>query len=100
MSFVLKTSQEIAKETALKVKALRLEKNLSQQGLADRAGVNISSLRRFERTGLIAFDSLLKIANAMGRLDNFENVFSASSKPKTLFVEEKAPKTRKRGTRK
>ncbi len=100
MTFVLKTPHEIQMEIAQRIKALRLEQNLSQQGLCDRSDVTLASLRRFERTGLIAFDSLLRLANALGRLDDFEKLFVSAQKPETLFREEVALKVRKRGTRK
>ena len=100
MMFILKTPHEIQTEIAQRIKALRLEQNLSQQGLCGRSDVTLSSLRRFERTGLISFDSLLRLANALGRLDDFENLFVSDQKPDTLFKEEVVSKVRKRGTRK
>lgn len=100
MTFVLKTPYEVRTEIAQRIKALRLEQNLSQQGLCDRSDVTLASLRRFERTGLIAFDSLLRLANALGRLDDFEDLFASDRKPGTLFKEEVVSKVRKRGTRK
>ena len=100
MMFILKTPHEIQTEIAQRIKALRLEQNLSQQGLCDRSDVTLASLRRFERTGLISFDSLLRLANALGRLGDFENLFVSDQKPDTLFKEEVVSKVRKRGTRK
>ncbi len=100
MMFILKTPHEVQTEIAQRIKALRLEQNLSQQGLCERSDVTLASLRRFERTGLIAFDSLLRLANALGRLGDFENLFVYDQKPDTLFRKEAASKVRKRGTRK
>ena len=77
-----------------------MKQKLSQHGLCDRSDVTLASLRRFERTGLIAFDALLRLANALGRLDDFENLFVSDQKPDTLFKEEVVFKVRKRGTRK
>lgn len=48
--------------------------NLSQAGLAKRSGVTLGSLKRFETTGLIAFDSLLKLALVLDCLGDFDNV--------------------------
>lgn len=48
--------------------------NLSQEGLAKRSGVTLGSLKRFERTGLIAFDSLLKLALVLDCLGDFDRV--------------------------
>lgn len=48
--------------------------NLSQEGLAKRSGVSLGSLKRFERTGLIAFDSLLKLAMVLDCLGDFDKI--------------------------
>ncbi len=48
--------------------------NFSQEGLAKRAGVSWSSLKRFEYTGLVSLDSLLRLALVLGCLDDFEQV--------------------------
>lgn len=71
-------------EIAHRIKLLRLEQNLTQQGLCDRSDVTLPSLRRFERTGLIAFDSLLRLVNALGDLMNLKTCLF-KSKSRTLF---------------
>jgi transcriptional regulator with XRE-family HTH domain len=55
-------------------KAHRLALNLTQEGLAARSGVSWSSLKRFEHTGLIALDSLLKLALVLGCLGDFDGL--------------------------
>lgn len=55
-------------------KARRLALDLTQAGLAKRAGVTLGSLKRFETTGLIAFDSLLKLALVLECLDDFDGI--------------------------
>ena len=57
--------------------------NLSQAGLAKRSGVNLYSLRRFETTGLIAFDSLLKLALVLECLDDFDAIAAAAGPDRT-----------------
>jgi transcriptional regulator with XRE-family HTH domain len=52
----------------------RLAANLSKEGLAKRSGVTLGSLKRFEATGLIAFDSLLKLALVLDCLGDFEKI--------------------------
>lgn len=100
LMFILKTPHEMQLEIAQRVKALRLEQNLTQQGLCDRSNVTLASLRRFEKTGLVAFDSLLRIAAALGRLDDFDKLLNTSQKPATLFGREQEPKQRRRGRKK
>jgi hypothetical protein len=76
--------------------------DLSQEGLAERSGVGWSSLKRFERTGLIAFDSLLRLALVLDCLQDFDQIcadrgreFAAKSLDEILAT----PKTRRKGRR-
>ena len=62
-------------DVARRVRHLRLERELTQKGLALRAGMSLSSLRRFERTGEIAFSSLIRIGFVLNAIDSFENLF-------------------------
>ena len=70
----LKVPRDVQKELAGRFKARRLALNLTQEGLAARSGVSWSSLKRFEHTGLIAFDALLKLAMVLDCLDDFDRV--------------------------
>jgi transcriptional regulator with XRE-family HTH domain len=74
LSIELKTPSDVQRELAGRFKARRLSLNLSQEGLAERAGVSWSSLKRFEHTGLIALQSLLKLALVLGCLEDFDRV--------------------------
>ncbi len=74
MSITEGTPQDTLREIAARFKARRLAMNLTQEGLANRSGVNWNSLKRFERTGLIAFDSLLKLALVLRCLGDFERI--------------------------
>lgn len=60
---------------ATRLRARRLEHNLTQAALAERAGVSLASLKRFERTGEIAFLSLLKLAQVLDALQKFDDLF-------------------------
>jgi len=48
------------------VKSRRLERKLSQQALADLAGMNIETVNRIEHDQNCGIDSLYDIANALG----------------------------------
>lgn len=97
MSLSLKTPWEVSVEIAGRLKAKRLARNLTQQGLAARAGMSIGSLKRFEKTGQISFASLLNIALVLDCLDECYSLFKENEKPASLFKEEPKKKTRKRG---
>ncbi|MDE0309848.1 MAG: helix-turn-helix domain-containing protein [Acidiferrobacterales bacterium] len=51
------------------VVAKRLEQELTQKGLAQRSGVNLHTLRKFEQGGSISLKSFLKLLTILGGLD-------------------------------
>jgi transcriptional regulator with XRE-family HTH domain len=67
-----------------KVKALRKQRKYSAQELARRSGVSYGSVKRFESTGEISFESLLKIAYVFNRLEDFENVLAVQEDPERI----------------
>jgi transcriptional regulator with XRE-family HTH domain len=101
MSFFLRTVQEVQRGIAERFKARRLARNLTQKELAARSGVTVSSLKRFEREGLIALDSLLSLALALDCLDDFDKL-AAKSQPiptaQSLDDLLAAPTSRRRAT--
>lgn len=70
------TEQSVLSGITERVKLRRKECKLTQQGLAKRSGVSYASIRRFESTGEISFTSLLKIADALNALADFNMLFS------------------------
>jgi transcriptional regulator with XRE-family HTH domain len=90
-----KLPTDLLQETALKHRELRKQLKLSQAQLAERSGVSLGSLKRFEQTGKISFESLLKLAHVVDRLSDFEKLFSPKddlAKIEKLFSD----KTRRR----
>lgn len=67
---------EIQKEIARKEKERRKDKGLTQEELARRAGLSLSSLRRFEQTGEISFASLVKIGSVLDDEKAFLDLFA------------------------
>lgn len=94
----MKSPNRMTQEIAKRAKQRRLELNLSQKTLSERSGVSYGSLRKFEQTGQIAFESLLKIALVLNALDEFDAIFSTQVEkfPSTLD-ELLQDNTRKRG---
>jgi len=72
---IVKVPSDILKFTAQNVAILRKELNLTQLDLSEKSGVSYGSIKRFERFGKISFESLLKIAEALDRLHEFESLF-------------------------
>ena len=51
------------------LKTARLKQNITQQSLADAAGVSLSSLKKIEKGEIGSFDSLLRVLRTLGKLD-------------------------------
>ena len=96
----LKTPKDVQKELAGRFRARRLSQNLTQEGLSARSGVTWSSLKRFERTGLISLDGLLKLAMVLNCLGDFDRVCvddGRSLASKSLDELLAQPKSRRKG---
>lgn len=76
MSFDILTPNDVAKQIAARVKARRLELNLTQEGMAARAGLKFATYRRFEQTGEISLKGLLQIGFALNILSEFDALFA------------------------
>ena len=94
---MLLAPHELVREIALRVRSLRLESGWTQRDFAARAGVSFATYQLFERTGQISFERLYRIAIALHRRDEFEELF----KPRPIKdIDELIPKpVRKRGKR-
>jgi len=96
--FSLQTPEQVSKTLAARAKALRLAKGWKQSTLAKRSGVSLASLRRFEESGRVSLQSLLELAFALNRLDDFDTLLQPprASSLAELEADEKRP-VRKRG---
>lgn len=96
--FSLQTPEQVSRTLADRLKALRLARGWKQATLAQRSGVSLASLRRFEESGRVSLQHLLALAFALNRLDDFDAVFQGprASSIAELEAAEKRP-TRKRG---
>lgn len=61
-------------DIAARHKVLRKQAGFSQSELAQRSGVSLGSLKRFERTGQISLESLLQLTDVLNRLNDFEAI--------------------------
>lgn len=93
----ISTPNEIAKQIAAKVKARRLELNLTQEGIAARAGIKFATYRRFEQTGEISLKGLLQIGFSLNALSDFDALFAQKQYQSLDDVLNEQNVTRKRG---
>ncbi|MBQ8336086.1 MAG: helix-turn-helix transcriptional regulator [Bacteroidaceae bacterium] len=84
-NYVLENSEDIAKKLAADFRARRIEKNLTREQVAEKSGVAVSNIIRFEQKGLISLKNLIGIAMAMEYTSEIKNIFD---KPKYSTMEE------------
>lgn len=68
------TPLEVSYALAERHRSLRKQLKMSQEEMAERSGVSLGTLKRFESTGKISLDSLLKLMHLLGRLNEFDKL--------------------------
>ncbi len=71
----LHTADDIAQLVSGAARARRLALNITQKELSNRSGVALATLKRFENGETASFATVLAVAEALGALDGFQNVF-------------------------
>ena len=61
------------------IRERRLQMDLTQEGLSERSGVPLSTLRKFEQTGMISLESFLKILSIVGGLEEIIEVLKPNT---------------------
>ena len=74
-TFNLFPPQRICVEIGIRIKRLRLAKNLTQLQLAQMAGSSLSSIRRLEAQGQGSFELVVRVAQALQAVDALEALF-------------------------
>ena len=74
LSFLPKNPQDVMEELRIKLKKNRQALGYTQKELAERSGVSFGSLKRFEGSGQISLESLLKLAFILDCLENFAKI--------------------------
>lgn len=95
--------EKTQKKLVQNIRERRLLMELTQEGLSERSGVPLSTLRKFEQKGLISLDSFLKILSVVGGLEEMMNVLKPM-KPNFKSIDDvlklEDNSTKKRGSKK
>lgn len=97
LAFNITTPGDVVKQIAARVKARRLELNLTQEGMATRAGLKFATYRRFEQTGEISLKGLLQIGFVLNALADFDALFAQKQYQSLDDVLNEQSVARKRG---
>lgn len=60
--------------TGERLKQTRLKQNITQQRLAEEAGVSLSSVKKIEKGEIGSFDTLLRVLRILGLLDALQSL--------------------------
>lgn len=98
LALTLLTPADVARAVADRARARRVALGLTQAEVAERVGVGLSSLRRFEATGKIAFDALVRLAFVLDAVEELGGLFPEP--PFASLDEVVSRPARRRGLRK
>lgn len=93
MSISIHTPLELVQGIGLRARELRLSRNMTQDELADRAGIGVASVRRFEKDGTTTLDTLARIACALNAGGDLDAIFRRDV-PESLDVFERPVRQR------
>lgn len=88
MSFIFLTPFEITGHIAKQAREKRLALNITQKNLSERSGVSFGVVKKFERTGKISLESLLRIALILDSLEEFTLLFKAKKLEQFLSLDD------------
>ncbi len=83
--YTLDNADDIAQGIAADFRKRRIEKNLTRDQVAEKAGVAVSNIVRFEQKGLISLKNLIGLAMALGYTAEMKGIFA---QPKYSTMEE------------
>lgn len=83
--YTLDNVDDIAQGMAADFRKRRIEKNLTRDQVAEKAGVAVSNIVRFEQKGLISLKNLIGLAMALGYTAEMKGIFA---QPKYNTMEE------------
>jgi transcriptional regulator with XRE-family HTH domain len=75
---------DVLKDLAEKHRVLRKQAGITQSELAERSGVSLGSIKRFELTGQISLESLLKSVQILNRLNDFDLILNLDNNLKNI----------------
>ncbi len=96
-NFTLTDEEDVAMQIAADFRKRRIEKELTREAIAEKAGVPLSNVRRFEQTGQISLRNLISLCMALGYVSELSKLFST---PKYSTIEELTQIRRNTGKKK
>lgn len=98
MTFYSATNQGVLEELGRRLKQRRLDRNLSQQEVAERAGLDRTTVGALERDGRASLLTFVQVLRAIGALDEID-AFLPALGPSPLELARRRGKVRQRASR-
>ena len=92
--FDVKTPPDLARDVGARLRELRLQRNMTQDDLARRAGVSRPTVGSLERRGQGTIETLARVLYALGRERELDALLAPD--PPSTLVEVSQRKKRKR----
>lgn len=83
--YTLDNADDIAQGMADDFRKRRIEKGITREQVAEKSGVAVSNIVRFEQKGLVSLKNLIGLAMALGYTAELKGIFS---QPKYATMEE------------
>ncbi len=90
--------EPIAAELGLREKRYRIDYPMTQEELAEKSGVSIGSIRRFERDGGIQLTSLIRILQALDLDRNLDLLIPDNTQRPSYYLDKSRNQVRERAT--
>lgn len=74
---MLPDADDVAMKIAADFRSRRVERGLTRMAVAEKSGVAVSNITRFEQKGLISLKNLILLAIALGYMTELRDVFAA-----------------------
>ena len=76
VNLILTKPEEIVRLLCTRLRKERLAQQMKQSEVAARAGIGIGTLSNLEAGRSVAFDSVVRVAMVLGRLNDLEQLFA------------------------
>lgn len=90
---------EIALHIAKRMTAVRLQRTWTRDELSQRSGVNVHTLKRFERTGQISLSRLIALCESLDMLEELIRAFKPRERVNVDDWQVRTGRKRQRGRR-
>lgn len=76
-SYMPPKAEDVGQKLADDFRSRRIELNMTREEVAEKSGVAISNIVRFERKGLVSLTNLINLAIAIGYISEISTIFAA-----------------------